>query len=349
MHVHRGPVGKGAPLARQHPELRVEALRHSGVGLAGEPVAPPDFGATELGSREVDRAPLARGSPRSAGRLWAWMRRTRTPVPAGARTRRSPTATSPEKTAPVTTTPRAPDGEAAVDREAEAGPRPHPCRAALRGKPGEVFVERRHPCPAQRGDREHGRPLETGAFDQLLDPSGHRRHLRVVGEVDLGDHHRPRVHAEQVEDREMLAGLGHGTVVGRDDEQGVVDRGHPGQHVPDEAFVARHVHEPEHPSVGASVVCEPEIDAQAPRLLLRQPVGIDPGQCLDEDGLAVVDVSCGRDQHLDASSRRGASFSLSGISVRCPESSGGPGRPAGRPRVRGTGGRGRGLPPGSVR
>ena len=53
----------------------------------------------------------------------------------------------------------------------------------------------------------------------------------------------------QVQDREVLAGLGHGAVVGRDDEQGMVDRGHPRQHVPDEPLVTRHVHEAEHGSV----------------------------------------------------------------------------------------------------
>ena len=74
----------------------------------------------------------------------------------------------------------------------------------------------------------------------------------------------------------MFAGLGHGAIVCRDDEQGVVDRGHPGQHVADEALVTRYVDESEHRPVRPRVVREAEVDAEPARLLLRQPVGIDP-------------------------------------------------------------------------
>ena len=168
-------------------------------------------------------------------------------------------------------------------------------------------AERLHAGAGRRRDGEHRRPLEAGALDQRPHPARHRGDLGVVHEVDLGHHRRARVHAEEIEDREVLAGLGHRAVVGRDDEEGVVDRGDAGQHVPDEALVARHVHEAEHRSVGPGVVREAEVDAQAPLLLLRKPVGVDPGQGLDEDGLAVVDVPRGGDQHL-GELRSGAAF-----------------------------------------
>ena len=43
----------------------------------------------------------------------------------------------------------------------------------------------------------------------------------------------------------------------------------------------------------------PEIDGDAARLLLRQTIGIDAGDGSDESGLAVIDVSCCRDNHVN--------------------------------------------------
>ena len=61
----------------------------------------------------------------------------------------------------------------------------------------------------------------------------------------------PRLDAEQVDDRQMLARLRHDPVVGRDDQQHEVDAGGAGQHVVHEALVAGHVDEAEHVAVGA--------------------------------------------------------------------------------------------------
>jgi len=40
---------------------------------------------------------------------------------------------------------------------------------------------------------------------------------------------------------------------------------------------------------------EAEVDGDPPLALLREPVGVDPGQTADEGGLAVVDVPRGAD------------------------------------------------------
>ena len=306
VHVHRGPVGEGALFAREHPELRVEALRHPGGGIAAQPVAPADVGASELGPREVDGAPLAAGSARRGAVLGVDAAHPDR-GPGWGEDEAVPDRDLAREDRPGHHQARAPHGEGAVDREPEAGSRLDPRRPALRSEGGEVVPERLHAGAGRRRDGEHRRPLEAGALDQRPDPARDRGGLHVVHEVDLGHHRRARVHPEEVEDREMLAGLGHRPVVGRDDEERMFDRGDAGQHVADEALVARHVHEAEHRSVGPGVVGEAEVDAQAPLLLLRKPVGVDPGQGLDEDGLAVVDVARGGDQHL-GELRSGAAF-----------------------------------------
>ena len=77
--------------------------------------------------------------------------------------------------------------------------------------------------------------------------------------------------AEQPEDFQVFAGLRHDRVVGRDDEQGEVDAGGPGEHVLDEPLVAGHVHDAE--AVVAEVEAgEADVDGDAAGLLLRQPV-----------------------------------------------------------------------------
>ncbi len=117
----------------------------------------------------------------------------------------------------------------------------------------------------------------------------------------------PRLDAEQVDDRQMLARLRHHAVVGGDDQQHEVDAGRAGQHVVDEALVARHVDEAEHAAVRRRQIGEAEIDGDAARLLLLQAVGVDAGQRAHQRGLAVVDVAGGADDHGAGAPRSGAS------------------------------------------
>jgi hypothetical protein len=88
---------------------------------------------------------------------------------------------------------------------------------------------------------------------------------------------RPRGDAEQLEDFQVLAGLRHDRVVGRDDEHGEVDAGGPGEHVLDEPLVPGHVHDAE-PRAAEVEGGEPDVDGDAAGLLLRQPVAVDAGE-----------------------------------------------------------------------
>ena len=125
-------------------------------------------------------------------------------------------------------------------------------------------------------------------------------HFGGPGRIDLVDlaHHRDALgHPEQVEDGDVLAGLRHHPVVGRDHHQREIDGPDPRQHVAHEALVSGDVDEAEHLAAVQRVVGEPEIDGQSPLLLLGETIGVDPGERPHERGLAVVDVARSGDDH----------------------------------------------------
>ena len=77
---------------------------------------------------------------------------------------------------------------------------------------------------------------------------------------------------------EMLTRLRLDGFVGGDHQQHDVDARGPGQHVADEALVARHVDEAETDAVLLQV-SKAEVDADAAFLFFLQPVGVDSRQC----------------------------------------------------------------------
>ena len=88
----------------------------------------------------------------------------------------------------------------------------------------------------------------------------------------------------------MLARLGLDRVVGRHDQQREIDAGCAGKHIANEALVAGHVDNAE-PSVAERQLGKPQLDGDAPLLLLGQSIGIHAGERLDERRLAVIDVA----------------------------------------------------------
>ena len=91
----------------------------------------------------------------------------------------------------------------------------------------------------------------------------------------------------------MLAGLGHGPLIGSDDEEGEVDTAGAGEHVLDEALVAGDVDDAYVASRGQGEPGEAEVDGKAALLLLAETVRVDVGEGAHESALAVVDVTSG--------------------------------------------------------
>ena len=98
-------------------------------------------------------------------------------------------------------------------------------------------------------------------------------------------------------DVQVLAGLRHHALVGRDHEQHGVDAAGAGQHVLHEALVAGHVHERER-SLAVDPMGEAEIDGDPARLFFLEPIGIDAGQRKNQTALAVIDVTGGADDEM---------------------------------------------------
>ena len=181
------------------------------------------------------------------------------------------------------------DQECAVDRQARDP------RLALLGRRAsherqQGRLEVVEPLARHRRDRNDGGLRQGGALQQLSNVGN--RHCRELGgyTIDLRDRDDAARQPEHADDLEVLAGLRHHGLVGRDDEEHRVDPARAREHVADEPFVARNVDE-RHPYAIPLGVREAEIDRDPAPLLLGQPVGVDPGQRLHERRLAVVDVS----------------------------------------------------------
>ena len=89
-------------------------------------------------------------------------------------------------------------------------------------------------------------------------------------------------------------------LVGGDDEHDEIDAADAGEHGPHEPLVTGHVHERD-PRLVDPGMGEAQLDGDAARLFLLEPIGIDAGQRLDEGALAVVDVAGGADDEVTSS------------------------------------------------
>ncbi len=190
--------------------------------------------------------------------------------------------------------------EAAVDGEAEQpglGARRHACGGGIemRSQLGEALAGHgRH--------RNDGCTLQAGAGQNGLDARGRGGALGLVRQIALVERHHPMPQPQQVHDGQMLARLRHDAVVGGNHQDHEVDAGGAGQHVVHQALVARHIDEADGLAVGPRPVGEAQIDGDAARLLLLEPVGVDPGEPAHQRRLAVIDMAGGTDDHGPASS-----------------------------------------------
>ena len=191
------------------------------------------------------RAQRSPARARSTARLWAWTPRTRTSIPRGLRTRRSPAPTLPAMAVPVATMPMPGSEKTRVDRQAEL-----PLRRTRRtlgigrgGTLGEMRGERGNAVPSAARHGEDRRVGITRCRQQVAQLGRDRFAARGVDAVDLGDDCGHVADADQLENVEMFERLRPRPVIGGDDQQHAVDRQHAGQHVGKEALVARHIDE----------------------------------------------------------------------------------------------------------
>ncbi len=166
------------------------------------------------------------------------------------------------------------------DRGGELADRGRECWQALAGVRGAGH------------DREVGEAggegLEGGAHVGL----GERDGLGVAAQaVDLGQGDDAMAQAEQLAHVQVLAGLRHHAVLGRDHEEDGVDASGAGDHRAHEGLVAGDVDDAGGDAGAELPGGEAELDGDAAAFLLGEAVGVDAGEGADEGGLAVVDVS----------------------------------------------------------
>src|SRR5262245_44976895 len=181
--------------------------------------------------------------------------------------------------------------EGAVDRQPEVSARVLLGDGQSDGGqlPAEIFESR----TGGRAERNNGGACEERAAHQVLDFEPHQPEQVGVGEIGLGQRDYAARDFEQAADVEVLAGLRLDRLVGRDHEQHDVDTTDAGQHVLDEALVARDVHEADAQRGGELQMGEPEIDGDTAALLLFEAVGVDAGEGFDQRRFAVVDMAGG--------------------------------------------------------
>ena len=200
--------------------------------------------------------------------------------------------------------PEAPDGEHTID--GEPGQLIGRARRDRRGESPQGRPQLAEPLARLRRDRQHGRALQERPPDETAHVVGHQLEPVTLDHVDLGQGHEPRPDAQERADGEVLAGLRHDALVGGHDQQRQVDAPHPGQHVLHEALMAGHIHDLDGQPIGLLEEGEPQIDGDPARLLLRQAVGVDAGERLDQRGLSVVDVAGGADDDVVSAHQREA-------------------------------------------
>ena len=179
--------------------------------------------------------------------------------------------------------------EHAVHRQPEIAGQPRPrIGVELRG---DFLLQPLDPAARQRRDGQDRRAFEHRVERENLDLLAHVGNTVRIHHVGLGDGEHALVHAEQVQKVEMLLGLRHDAVVRGHGEQRQIDPLRAGQHVADEPLVAGHVDDAGPFAARQVQVSEAQVDGDAAFFLFFEPVGVLPGQGLEQRGLAVVDVA----------------------------------------------------------
>jgi hypothetical protein len=144
---------------------------------------------------------------------------------------------------------------------------------AARGRRGARLVESRdelfQSLSGLHGNGNDGGAGQAGSGQKRADIGAHFAAALFAGEIGLGQGDDATAQAEQIEDRQMLAGLRHDAVIGRHGEQHEVDAGGAGQHVVDQRLVARHIDEADDIAIGAGPIGITQIDGDAALLFLR--------------------------------------------------------------------------------
>ncbi|OPZ98907.1 MAG: hypothetical protein BWY71_01126 [Planctomycetes bacterium ADurb.Bin412] len=192
-------------------------------------------------------------------------------------------------------------GEAAFDGEAEEAV------AAFRGDgvyEGLQLIQKVVKTGAgDIGERADGGVFEKRAAEEFFQvPDG--GFLLVGGNaIHFGQGDKAVADAQQGEDFQVLAGLGHDAVVGCDDEDDAVHAGGAGDHGFDEVFMAGNIDDADL-HIGDGAGGETQVDGHAAFFFDFEPVGVAAGEAFDEGGFAVIDMAGGSERDVNVADDR---------------------------------------------
>jgi hypothetical protein len=300
-------------------ELRVRVVRRgcqANVELAGEgPAAWLDEGHAARGEVGGDAAQVERDPGDAADLVGGLAERLEAAHPDGAARRRE------DQLLAVPDRARGQgagdDGAGAPDRERPVDPQPDRGGPRIGGMKGPNQADERlvKPVEALAGHRADGDRLDGAQAGPRDLGAGLAGRWPRVGQVGAGDDEQAVPDTEGVHGGQVLGGLRHPAAVGRHDEHDGGDRPEAGEHVRDEALMARDIDEGQHlprrPIVFRSTAFRgtafrgtvsrgqghpgvAEVDGHAPAAFLRPAVRLHPGEGADQRGLPVVHVPSGR-------------------------------------------------------
>ena len=188
------------------------------------------------------------------------------------------------------------DAKATVDGKTGRGARASGRLQAIRPARANRVIERRkqlvQALARLGGHRHYQRPRKHGPVQKRLDIELRQRGNLVVGQIahrERDDHAR---HTQQLQNPNVLAGLRHHALNGRNHQQRYVHAGGALHHGAQIVRMPGHVDQADNLATGKLELAKTELCSHASAAFDLQTVGIFAGQCLDKGRLSVVDVSC---------------------------------------------------------
>ncbi|MPM45229.1 hypothetical protein SDC9_91915 [bioreactor metagenome] len=162
----------------------------------------------------------------------------------------------------------------------------------------EGLLQFRDALPGIGRDGENGLSLQECPLHPLGDFLPHHIQPFGVHHVGLGHGHKAVLDAQKRQNAQMLHGLGHEALIRGHHQHGKVNPPRPRQHIFNKFLMARHIYDARLRPVFKVQMGKAQLDGDAPLFLLLKPVGVDPGEGLDQQGFPVVHVARGADDHM---------------------------------------------------
>ena len=167
---------------------------------------------------------------------------------------------------------------------------------------GDYFLQLFHTESSGCRDRNDGSTFECRSLQIIGEDLGDE--FKIIHKVGFRESNDKICNPEISQDLQVLLGLGHPGVIGRDDKDAQVKGTHSGDHVVHEVGVTRDIDHSDLKGVIGGLrhregeMRKAQLDRHAAFLFLGEAIGIGPGESVNKGGLAVVNVTGGSDDKV---------------------------------------------------